>query len=296
MGWLDTFELRMSDLRRVGSGLNRPECAIAEPDGTLWIPDNKSAVVRLDPDGTQTQIGNVGGDPNGLAMDRDGNLYIANVTTGKVDKLYRDGHHEEILSEINGELIEEAVNFTYLDKRGRLWVTVSTRLHPRTRALENPVADGYIILIDDDGPRIVADEILFTNEVRLDAREEFLYVAETTGGRITRFRVGGNGNLSEREIFGPDPLIPDAHIDGVCFDADGNLWITELSRNALIVLTPAGDVKVAGEDPAGEIMYYPTSMTFGGPDLKTVYVASLKMDHLLAFDSPVAGQPMYHWR
>ena len=296
MTWINTFELKMSDLRRVGSNLNRPECCIAEPDGTLWVPDNKSAVMRLDPDGTQTQIGDVGGDPNGLAMDRDGNFYIANVTTGKVDKLYRDGHQEVILSEIDGEPIEEAVNFTYLDSRGRLWVTVSTRQHPRILSLENPIADGYIILIDDAGPRIVADGILFTNEVRMDAREEFLYVAETTGGRITRFRLQENGGLYDREVFGPDPLIPGAHIDGICFDADGNLWITELSRNALLALTPSGDVKVIGEDPAGGTMYYPTAMTFGGPDLKTVYVASLKMDHLLAFDSPVAGQPMHHWR
>ena len=164
MTWINTFELKMSDLRRVGSNLNRPECCIAEPDGTLWVPDNKSAVMRLDPDGTQTQIGDVGGDPNGLAMDRDGNFYIANVTTGKVDKLYRDGRQEVILSEIDGETIEEAVNFTYLDSRGRLWVTVSTRQHPRTRSLENPIADGYIILIDDAGPRIVADGILFTTK------------------------------------------------------------------------------------------------------------------------------------
>ena len=296
MSWLDTFELKMTDLRRVGSDLNRPECCIAEPDGTLWIPDNKSAVMRLDPDGTQTQTGDVGGDPNGLAMDREGNLYIANVTTGKVDKLYRDGRHEVILSEIDGEAIEEAVNFTYFDAKGRLWVSVSSRTHPRSDAIENPVDDGYVILMDDHGPRIVADGIYFTNEVRMDDRQRHLYVAETTAGRITRFRVHDNGDLSDREIYGPDPLIPGAHIDGICFDADGNLWITELSRNALLVLTQTGDVKIVAEDPPGEVMLFPTSLTFGGPDLKTCYVASLKMDHLLAFDSPVAGQPMYHWR
>lgn len=296
MGWLDTFELKMSELRRVGSNLNRPECSIAEPDGTLWIPDNKSAVVRLDPDGTQTQIGNVGGDPNGLAMDLDGNLFIANVTTGKVDKLYRDGRHEEVLSEIGGEPIVEACNFTYFDRKGRLWVSVSTRVHPRSQAIEKPIADGYVILIDNGEARIVADDILFTNEVRIDDAGEHLYVAETTGGRITRFRLRENGDLYDREIYGPDPLIPGAHIDGICFDADGNLWITELTRNALLVLTPEGDVRIVAEDPAGEVMFFPTALTFGGPDLKTGYVASLKMDHLLAFDSPVAGQPLYHWR
>ena len=287
---------RKDGLKPVGVDLNRPECCIAERNGTLWIPDNKSAVVRLDVDGSQTQIGDVGGDPNGLAMDREGSLYIANVTTGKVDKLYRDGRQEVILSEINGKKIEEAVNFTYFDALGRLWVSVSSRTHPRSDAIENPVDDGYIILIDEDGPRIVAEGIFFTNELRIDDLQKHLYVAETTAGRITRFRVLANGDLSEREIYGPDPLVPGAHIDGICFDAEGNLWITELSRNALLILTPTGDVKIVAEDPLGDVMLFPTSLTFGGQDLKTCYVASLKMDHLLAFNSPVAGQPMHHWR
>lgn len=296
MSWIDTIELSLTDLRRVGKHLNRPECSIAEPDGTLWVPDNTSAVVRLDTDGTQTKIGNVGGDPNGLAMDLDGSLFIANVTTGNVDKLYRDGSSEVVISKINGKPILEACNFTYFDSKGRLWVSISTRTHPRSKALTSPVADGFIILIDENEPRIVADGILFANEVRMDAREEYLYVAETTGGRITRFRITDNGDLFGREVYGPDPLVPGAHIDGICFDVEGNLWITELSRNALLILTPEGEVEVVLEDPAGEVMLFPTSLTFGGSDLKTLYIASLKMDHLLSFQSPVAGQPMYHWR
>jgi gluconolactonase len=296
MGSIEKFQLTPEKLRRVGSGLSRPECIIAEPDGTLWISDNRSAVVRLDPDGRQTRIGNVGGDPNGLAMDREGNIYIANVTTGKVDKLFRDGHHEEVLAEVDGVPIAEAANFVYLDRKDRLWVTVSTRVRPRRRAIDEPVADGYVVLVDRGVARIAADGFLFTNEVRMDDSGEFLYVAETTAGRITRLRVRDDGTLTDREVYGPDPLVPGAHIDGICFDAEGNLWITELSRNALLVLSPAGGVRVVFEDPDGSTMYYPTSLTFGGADLRTAYVGSLKVDHLVAFDSPVAGQPMRHWR
>ena len=42
-----------------------------------------------------------------------------------------------------------------------------------------PRPDGYIVLLDGKGARIVGDGIYFTNEIRLDAKEEFLYVAET---------------------------------------------------------------------------------------------------------------------
>jgi hypothetical protein len=42
-----------------------------------------------------------------------------------------------------------------------------------------PRPDGYIVLLDEKGARIIGDGIYFTNEIRLDAKEEFLSVAET---------------------------------------------------------------------------------------------------------------------
>ena len=37
------------------------------------------------------------------------------------------------------------------------------------------------------------------------------------------------------------------------------------------------------------------SVTFGGPDLRTVYIGSLKGTRIPFFRSPVAGLPMVHW-
>ena len=33
------FEIDKSAIRYVGEGLQRPECILAEPDGTLWAAD-----------------------------------------------------------------------------------------------------------------------------------------------------------------------------------------------------------------------------------------------------------------
>ena len=38
------------------------------------------------------------------------------------------------------------------------------------------------------------------------------------------------------------------------------------------------------------------SLTFGGPDLRTVYLGSLLGSTLPTFRSPVAGQKLAHWR
>ena len=39
-----------------------------------------------------------------------------------------------------------------------------------------------------------------------------------------------------------------------------------------------------------------SSVTFGGPDLRTVYLGSLFGERIATFRSPIAGAPPPHWR
>ena len=47
------FGIDKASIRYVGEGLQRPECILAEPDGTLWAADARGGVARLTPDGQQ---------------------------------------------------------------------------------------------------------------------------------------------------------------------------------------------------------------------------------------------------
>ena len=54
-------------IERVGRDLQRPECILAERDGTLWSADARGGVMRILPDGTQqliAQTGHMGVDAN----------------------------------------------------------------------------------------------------------------------------------------------------------------------------------------------------------------------------------------
>lgn len=194
MSSIKDFRLDLSELEFVHSGLSRPESILAERDGTLWTSDNRGGVTRIDPDGTLTTIGSIHGDPNGLGMDKEGNIYIANIEDGNIYKLAPDGSHEIILSEIDGQPLG-AANYVFLDSKGRLWISISTRQIPWFIAAAAPRPDGYIVLLDENGPRIVADGLYFTNEVRLDADEKYLYAAETMARRIVRYPVRADGSL-----------------------------------------------------------------------------------------------------
>ncbi|HEY6525578.1 MAG TPA: SMP-30/gluconolactonase/LRE family protein [Solirubrobacteraceae bacterium] len=319
----------------VGDELQRPECVLAERDGTLWSADARGGVMRIDPDGRQSLIAQTvvhhDGDansvaryilqgtlPNGLAFDGDGNFVIANFGTDAIEHMTRSGHSETLFTEIEGKPIGKA-NFALADSRGRIWITVHTRRDPWTLSVNEKTPDGYIALIDSGGAaRIVADGFIGTNEIRFDAAEEWLYVVESNARHISRLRAGPEGSLSDREIYGPADLggVP----DGFAFDELGNLWITLVNADRLIALTPEGEVLtllddgdpegVAAFDAAffagtmtpevlgagrGTLAPMMASVTFGEPDLKTVYLGSLMGSRLPSFRSPVAGLPLAHW-
>ena len=60
--------------------------------------------------------------------------------------------------------------------------------------------NGYIALVDKHGIRLVAEGFNGTNEIRFDDDEEWLYVVESTGRRISRLRARPDGSLTDREL------------------------------------------------------------------------------------------------
>jgi gluconolactonase len=332
-GW----QVDPATIRTIGSGLARPECILAERDGSLWSADARGGVVHIRPDGSQRLIpspaggaGDLGPDqapnlfegtlPNGLAFARNGDLLIANFGTDALEVMTRDGRSRILCDRIDGMRLGK-VNFVLRDSRDRLWITISTRINPWSNAICSRRADGYIAVIDENGPRVVADSFVFANEIRFDAKEEWLYVAETCARRVTRLRVADDGSLHDREVFGPSSLGSGA-VDGIAFDSYGNLWATMIFADALVAITPEGDLLTLFEDgdrdaaarfdaeldtgnpvsletmgaTGGKLAPLLTSVTFGGPDLHTVYLGSLKGSTIPYFRSPVAGLPMVHWR
>lgn len=328
------FQVDPADLSYIGHDLERPECILAEKDGTLWSADGRGGVMRIAPDGTQELIlqkgqaantassfedrlvNTTGSLPNGLAFDTNGDLLIANFGTDQVERMTRTGETSVILDNIDGQPLGKA-NFVTRDSRGRLWLTVTTTLNPWTDHVKTNSRDGYIALIDERGARIVADNLCGTNELRFDANEDWLYVAETTARTITRFRVDGD-TLKDREIYGS--VLP-GFCDGIALDAYGNVWTTLIMADQLVAITPEGDVLTildAGGDPAalarldaawhagnvtpelmqacgGEPCRWMASLAFGGPDLSTVYIGSLQGTRIPYFRAPVAGLPLIYW-
>ena len=331
---IDGFVVDKADIAYVGADLQRPECILAEPDGSLWSADARGGVVHIRPDGSQRLVTQSldssfassadeetrfteGTLPNGLAFDADGSILISNFGTDRLERMTRDGETSVLLDTIDGTPIGK-VNFVLRDSRGRIWLTISTRIRNWMRAISPNIADGYVAVLDENGARIVADGFHFTNEIRFDASEEWLYVVETTARRITRLRIGEGAQVTQREVFGPADT--GGFIDGIAFDSYGNLWGTHVMSDRIFALTPQGEMRIILDDDrpepsqrlheafardavtpelmlacGGEIAPWFASITFGGPDLRNVHIGSLRGTRIPWFRSPVPGLPMAHW-
>ncbi len=44
---LSEFRLRAEDFEVVGRNLSRPECVLAEPDGSLWVSDKRGTATAM---------------------------------------------------------------------------------------------------------------------------------------------------------------------------------------------------------------------------------------------------------
>lgn len=320
----------------IGHDLQRPECIIAQPDGSLWAADARGGVMHIAAHGEQTLLApaqSPGSDasfearyvqsqgaslPNGLALTENGDFIICNWGLDRIEKLDRRGNLQVLFDQLDGKPLGKT-NFPLRDRQGRIWFTVTTTMQPWTDSINSGVLDGYIGVIDEHGIRVVAEGFGGTNEIRFDDRQEWLYVVESNVRRISRLRLRPDGSLGDREVFGPAEL--EGFPDGFAFDCFGNLWVTLVMSDKLIALTPDGEVLTLLDDgnpeatavlnahyraksltpqimqaTRGTLAPWMASITFGGPDLRTVYLGSLQGTRIPYFRSPVAGQPLVHWR
>jgi gluconolactonase len=312
---LKNFGLRPEDFSVFGSGLTRPECVRADKDG-VWASDDRGGIARVTQDGVAELRGNGVYEPNGFSRAPDGAFIVAGLKDNKVFRIDSSGRVDVVLDEFQGKPLG-TVNTAWVDIEGRIWVSMMTRQERWYQAL-NSKPDGYILLIQQGRARIVADDLHLTNEIKVHPNGRHLYGVETLGKRVFRFPISANGDLGRKEIFGPADLGHGALPDGFIFDQDGNVWVTIVSRNGIVVVSEGGETHTIYEEPnpeavdsmvaamqqktvsadhliacAGKKLNLPTSLSFGGTDGRTVYVGSLGLPHLVTFRSPVAGLAMY---
>ena len=311
--------IRVTGLHPVGRGVDRPEQVVVAGDGRVFASDKASAVAELIDENTVRRMGQAGGEPNGIALDRNGHFLIANFGLGVLQDL--DPVTGAITTVLGGQLDGRPLqwlNFVLVDSVGALWCSVSTMADDLVDTIARGTADGFIVRVTPDrrSAQVVADAVSFPNCMALDRDETHLYVVRTVASDVVRFPIRG-ATLGPRQRFGP-PLggrrpdefgpqhsqsLADQQLcrrwgfaDGCAFDADGNLWVSFVFPNRIVAISPDGRATVVVEDPDGALLSGPTSIAWGGQDMCDVYIGSILTPYVLKGRSSVPGLPMVHQR
>lgn len=297
---------------KIAIGIDRPEDVVVGPDGRVFASDHQCAVAEIFADGSFERMGPKGGAPNGLNMDRQGRVLIANF--GIYDRedgpLQRfdpaTGHHENLLLEVEGKLLTSS-NYPVMTSDGNIWCANSTHAETWPQALDGRT-DGFIFVLRPDGSSsVVAEGLKFPNGLALSADEAFLFCAQTSGADVVRLAILPGGRLGPAERYGPalgnlntperqHPMETLGYTDGVGMDAEGNLWVCLPAANRVVAIKPSLEVVTVIDDPSGETVNHPTNVTWGGSDLKDLYIGSIRANYVLKARSPVAGEPLVHQR
>lgn len=302
------MSIEVTDLVPIGRGIERPEQVLVTRDGRLFASDKGSAVAEILGEHDICRIGKAGGEPNGIALDHRGHFLIANFGLGVLQDL--DPDNGEIVALITDDVHGyplKWLNYVLVDSAGALWCSVSTAAGDLAETLARGTADGFIVRVAPDraSVSVVASEVQFPNCMAIDRNEDYLYVARTLASDAVRFPITG-ARLGEQEQFGP--ALGSAHAenpqaaghpgmaDGCAFDADGNLWVTLVLANKIVAIAPDGNATVVIEDAEGVLLNAPTSIAWGGADMRDVYIGSLATPYVLKGRSSVPGMPMIHQR
>lgn len=319
---MQTFSVTLDRLEFFGRGLHRPESVLPTKCGDIYASNSNGGISLLKPDGTHIFIGKKehaenGFVPNGFALMPDGSFLIANIgREGGVWKLTRDGTLTPWLMEVDGRYFGMP-NFVYLDHKGRIWVN---GLPKRMTGSYTPGAnEGFFVLVDEKGARIVEENVDIPNELRIDPVRGYIYTNETFLGRTVRWKLGEDGKMTDREVVIEYDRTD--HLDGFNIDSEGFIWTSSVIVNRIYRANPNTGNRIKVFEELDEhwtaraaqavetgrfnrdILYEDhglkcrnlSSISFGGPDLKTLYCGQLAGESLVRFPVPFAGLEQAHW-
>ena len=319
----------LDQIKFVGKELKRPECVLTNSAKRIFTSNWDGGISIIEPDGSQWSIlvndktekdKNFELKPNGICLLENGDFLIAHLGNedGGVYRLKPNGELTPFLLEIDGAPLPPT-NYVHLDFQGRIWITVSTRTKPRANAYRSDISDGFVILCDENGARIAADNLGYTNECIASPDGKFLFVNETFSRRLTRFSILENGELTNRTVvstFGAG-VFP----DGLVLDTEENFWITSIVSNQVIKVSKDGKqqktmlIDVFPEHLAwveeafqnhsmgrphldnakSNLLQNISSLAFGGDDLTTLYLGCLLGHQVASLEQSVKGLAPSHW-
>ncbi len=266
----------------IAAALAFNEGPAADAEGAVYFTEiTGNRIIKYQPDGAWSEFRNPSRRANGLAFDAEGRLLACEGGGRQLTRTdLATGEVEVLATEYEGKRLNSP-NDLVVAKNGNIYFTDPRYGDQSGREL----ATEDVYMVDTDGTlkRVAtAPEIAKPNGIALSPDQSTLYVADTQPGppseaRIMAFNVNDDGSLSDpRQLYS---FGEGRGVDGMAIDIEGNLYGAAGHSNnapenqaAVYVISPQGELLAVIPIPEDSV----TNCTFGGPDLKTLYVTAGK--------------------
>ena len=254
--------------------------------GLFYFVDARAGkLFRIDGEGITRVFADLDG-PNGTAFHWNGDCYLTDPGGMRIARVTPGGDVYTVATTCDGEPFEGTPNDLTFHPSGAIYFT----------APNNPVDDGLrrpVYRLDPDGAVMkVLEGLQYPTGVNVNADGSLLYVAESYTGEIKVGDIQPDGsivNLRTLANVKDDDLDEINGADGMCLDADGNLYAAIFRSGKVKRVTPAGEIDFEIRVDAPQT----TNCCFGGPNFDQLYITEGTRGRVYQVDLGIRGLPLF---
>ncbi|MEE2752719.1 MAG: SMP-30/gluconolactonase/LRE family protein [Candidatus Latescibacterota bacterium] len=281
--------------------LMNPEGPVRLPNGDWLVVEmapERGCVTRVSADGTKRTLIAKTGRPNGLAVDREGTIWVAeSKNPPSLLRMTQEGDFEIFMKGPEDDVFLFSNDLVF-GPDGTLWMTDSGVLEPEWRAFrdgkkDDVTVDGKVWRIDLSAKTAskIDSGLGFANGIAYGP-DGYLYANETMTGDIFKYDL--SNDEPNREFFAnafPAEEM-ESHlrgVDGMAFDDRGRLYVTVIGYGDVAVFDPDGSL----ERRIPLIGKRPTNVAFGAKGEKRIYVTEQGIGQIEACDVDADGMELF---
>jgi sugar lactone lactonase YvrE len=256
-------------------------------NGRLWYSDFYDKTVKsVDLQGDTKLEVQLNEQPSGLGWLPDGRLLVVGMQSLTLKRLEKN---ELVLHADLSEYSTYLCNDMVVDKQGNAYVGnfgFNLDEEIQIRGVEGVLANhpkANIVKVTTKGQVSVATgNMSFPNGSVITPDGKTLIVAETLGLCLTAFDITENSELTNRRVWAnTGARVP----DGICMNADGNIWIANAVSNECALLAQGGEVLEIVN--TSQNCY---ACMLGGTDDKTLFMLTAQSSHAAIAGASRAGK------
>jgi gluconolactonase len=255
------------EIKKLHSEFKFTEGPAPDADGNVYFSDIPNEKVhKIDASGKLSVFREKSNNANGLMVNAKGEV-VACEMTGAIVAYSADGKERRVIADKYEGKRFNAPNDLVIDKAGGVYFTDPAFRAPKVL----PQGKTCVYYVDAEGKvtRLI-DDLPNPNGVRLSPDEKTLYVFPSGQKQMMSYPVEGPGKIGKGKVFcelAQAKSGGNAGGDGGTVDSKGNVYVA--AATGLQVFDPTGKA-------LGTIVFpeQPSNATFGGKDMKTLYVTA----------------------